>query len=375
MRRVATALRFEGHDVVILGGEPLPVTWIAYALVFARWSSADDDRSLLPGVDTALACGAWEDVVTVELGGRYVLTDLRLRRRAHPRARPRRSAGARPGHDPRRALSAPVAAHPARPRVLPGTPAPARLISGQPPPGTASRDGGAAPDRGGGAAASPACPPACPPVAGASCRGRRRGGRGGCGWWAPAAPGGRCRRRPHGGSRCVPGGGRSAAVRWRSPAAGSCWSARRACRAASGPVSSWPWWPWRRVCAALAVGGPVGPGGGLAVGRSGVVRWRARLSGAYLPRLVVAVRGPALPVAGGVEWGRRPCRTHRRLRRGLDVPLDGIRTSCVRGRAGSDPLRIGAAGPCDGRDSAELRPHGRIRLPGRGPGRAATRAW
>ncbi|MFC8454023.1 Imm21 family immunity protein [Kitasatospora sp. NPDC057223] len=71
----ATALRFEGHDVVILGGEPLPVTWIAYALVFARRSSADDDRSLLPGVDTALASGAWEDVVTVELGGRYVLTD------------------------------------------------------------------------------------------------------------------------------------------------------------------------------------------------------------------------------------------------------------------------------------------------------------
>ncbi|MFJ8039484.1 Imm21 family immunity protein [Kitasatospora sp. NPDC096147] len=71
----AASVRLDDHDVVVLGGEPLPVTWIADHLVFARWIAADDDRSLLPTVERALATGVWEDAVTLRLGGRYVLTD------------------------------------------------------------------------------------------------------------------------------------------------------------------------------------------------------------------------------------------------------------------------------------------------------------
>ncbi|MFI5527603.1 Imm21 family immunity protein [Kitasatospora sp. NPDC051853] len=71
----AGAVRCAGHDVLVLGGEPLAVTWLPEHLLFARWISADDDTSLLAGLEPALASDAWEDVVTVELGGRYVLTD------------------------------------------------------------------------------------------------------------------------------------------------------------------------------------------------------------------------------------------------------------------------------------------------------------
>ncbi|MGW2400096.1 Imm21 family immunity protein [Kitasatospora sp. NPDC001664] len=71
----AEAVRFAGHDVLVLGGEPLPIAWFPDNLVFARWIYADDDGSLRSALEPALAGGAWEDAVTVELGGRYVLTD------------------------------------------------------------------------------------------------------------------------------------------------------------------------------------------------------------------------------------------------------------------------------------------------------------
>lgn len=71
----AAAVRWQEHDVLVLAGEPLPVTWLPDHLLFARWIQADDDRSLLSGLESALASDAWKDAVTVELGGRYVLTD------------------------------------------------------------------------------------------------------------------------------------------------------------------------------------------------------------------------------------------------------------------------------------------------------------
>ncbi|MFE0699853.1 Imm21 family immunity protein [Streptomyces sp. NPDC058872] len=70
-----SAFRLAGHDVLTLGGEPLPVTWLAEPLAFARWYEADGDAGLLPAVHGAVDSDAWEDVLSVALGGRYVLTD------------------------------------------------------------------------------------------------------------------------------------------------------------------------------------------------------------------------------------------------------------------------------------------------------------
>ncbi|MEU8538415.1 Imm21 family immunity protein [Streptomyces sp. NPDC048717] len=69
------SFRLAGHDILTLGGEPLPVTWLAEPRTFARWYEADDDTGLLPAVRAAMAADSWEDVLTLELGGRYVLTD------------------------------------------------------------------------------------------------------------------------------------------------------------------------------------------------------------------------------------------------------------------------------------------------------------
>ncbi|MFD5922693.1 Imm21 family immunity protein [Kitasatospora sp. NPDC058201] len=71
---VAT-IRRTSRDVLTLGGEPLPITWIPEARVFARWYYAEDDSTLLSALEAALDSDDWEDVLDIELGGRYVLTD------------------------------------------------------------------------------------------------------------------------------------------------------------------------------------------------------------------------------------------------------------------------------------------------------------
>ncbi|MGY3336434.1 hypothetical protein ACVW0K_002533 [Streptomyces filamentosus] len=70
-----SALRIAGRDILTLGAEPLPLTWLAEPLTFARWCYADDDTGLLSAVHAAGSSGGWKDVLTLELGGRYVLAD------------------------------------------------------------------------------------------------------------------------------------------------------------------------------------------------------------------------------------------------------------------------------------------------------------
>ncbi|MEU8761065.1 Imm21 family immunity protein [Streptomyces sp. NPDC048659] len=70
-----SGFRLAGRDVLTLGGEPLPVAWLAEELTFARWCYADDDTGLVRAVRGAAAAGGWEDGLSLELGGRYVLTD------------------------------------------------------------------------------------------------------------------------------------------------------------------------------------------------------------------------------------------------------------------------------------------------------------
>ncbi|MFB7939235.1 Imm21 family immunity protein [Streptomyces sp. NPDC056049] len=70
-----SALRIAGRDILTLGVEPLSVTWLAESLTFARWCYADDDTGLLSAVHAAGSADGWKDVLTLELGGRYVLAD------------------------------------------------------------------------------------------------------------------------------------------------------------------------------------------------------------------------------------------------------------------------------------------------------------
>ncbi|WP_189829680.1 Imm21 family immunity protein [Streptomyces zaomyceticus] len=70
-----SALRPAGHDILTLGAEPLSVTWIAESLTFARWCHADDDTGLIPAVHAAATADGWKDVLSLTLGGRYVLAD------------------------------------------------------------------------------------------------------------------------------------------------------------------------------------------------------------------------------------------------------------------------------------------------------------
>ncbi|MFV2117068.1 Imm21 family immunity protein [Streptomyces sp. Act-28] len=70
-----SALRMAGRDILTLGAEPLSVTWLTEPLTFARWCYADDDAGLLSAVHAARSADGWKDVLTLELGGRYVLAD------------------------------------------------------------------------------------------------------------------------------------------------------------------------------------------------------------------------------------------------------------------------------------------------------------
>ncbi|MFC8794110.1 Imm21 family immunity protein [Streptomyces cinereoruber] len=70
-----SALRPAGRRVLTLGAEPLSITRLAEYLTFARWCYADDDTGLLPAVRDASVSDGWEDVLSLELGRRYVLAD------------------------------------------------------------------------------------------------------------------------------------------------------------------------------------------------------------------------------------------------------------------------------------------------------------
>ncbi|MFE6225143.1 Imm21 family immunity protein [Streptomyces sp. NPDC057854] len=71
-----SVFRLTGRDVLTLGVEPLSVTWLAEHLTFARWCYADDDTGLPSAVRTATESNDWKDVLSLELGGRYVLADV-----------------------------------------------------------------------------------------------------------------------------------------------------------------------------------------------------------------------------------------------------------------------------------------------------------
>ncbi|MFG3345450.1 Imm21 family immunity protein [Streptomyces sp. NPDC048018] len=75
MEEYVSALRMAGRDILTLGAEPLSITWLAKPLTFARWCYADDDTGLLSAVHAAGSADGWKDVLTLELGGRYVLAD------------------------------------------------------------------------------------------------------------------------------------------------------------------------------------------------------------------------------------------------------------------------------------------------------------
>lgn len=65
-----------GHgDVLILGGEPLPVTYLDRPMTFVRWYAAEDDGGLERAVDQVMSSDAWEDVFELSLGGSYRLLD------------------------------------------------------------------------------------------------------------------------------------------------------------------------------------------------------------------------------------------------------------------------------------------------------------
>ncbi|MFG2908825.1 Imm21 family immunity protein [Kitasatospora sp. NPDC048286] len=67
-----------GHgDVLVLGGEPLPVGWLAEERVFVRPLFAECSDAVRPLVREALRSGIWEDGPVLELAaGRYLLVDV-----------------------------------------------------------------------------------------------------------------------------------------------------------------------------------------------------------------------------------------------------------------------------------------------------------
>ncbi|MFE6052371.1 Imm21 family immunity protein [Kitasatospora sp. NPDC056446] len=67
-----------GHgDVLVLGGEPLLVGWLAEERVFVRPLHFDCSEDVRPPVREALRSGVWEDGPVLDLiAGRYLLTDV-----------------------------------------------------------------------------------------------------------------------------------------------------------------------------------------------------------------------------------------------------------------------------------------------------------
>ncbi|MFC9329602.1 Imm21 family immunity protein [Kitasatospora sp. NPDC057015] len=65
-----------GHgDVLVLGGEPLPATYLDRQMTFVRWYAAVDDSGLEHAVDQAMGSDGWEDAIEISLGGSYRLMD------------------------------------------------------------------------------------------------------------------------------------------------------------------------------------------------------------------------------------------------------------------------------------------------------------
>lgn len=72
----AARVDLPGHgDVLVLGGEPLPATYFAEHLTFARWYTAEDDLGLARAVERAMDSDGWEDACEVSLDGDYRLMD------------------------------------------------------------------------------------------------------------------------------------------------------------------------------------------------------------------------------------------------------------------------------------------------------------
>ncbi|MFF3002333.1 Imm21 family immunity protein [Kitasatospora sp. NPDC057940] len=74
----AAACPVPGHgDVLVLGGEPLLVGWLAEERVFVRPLHVDCAHDVRPLVREALRSGVWEDGPFLDLiAGRYLLTDV-----------------------------------------------------------------------------------------------------------------------------------------------------------------------------------------------------------------------------------------------------------------------------------------------------------
>ena len=62
-------------DVLVLGGEALPATYLDHQMTFVRWYAAEDDSGLDQAVDQAMGSDGWKDAFEVSLGGSYRLMD------------------------------------------------------------------------------------------------------------------------------------------------------------------------------------------------------------------------------------------------------------------------------------------------------------
>ncbi|MFC9327321.1 Imm21 family immunity protein [Kitasatospora sp. NPDC057015] len=65
----------EHGDVLVLGGEALPATYLDRRMTFVRNYAADDDSGLEQAVEQAMGSDDWTDAFEVSLGGSYRLMD------------------------------------------------------------------------------------------------------------------------------------------------------------------------------------------------------------------------------------------------------------------------------------------------------------
>ncbi|MEK2493609.1 Imm21 family immunity protein [Kitasatospora purpeofusca] len=62
-------------DVLVLGGEALPATYLDHRMTFVRKCAAEDDSGLENAVDQATGSDDWTDAFEISLGGNYRLMD------------------------------------------------------------------------------------------------------------------------------------------------------------------------------------------------------------------------------------------------------------------------------------------------------------
>ncbi|GHE28605.1 hypothetical protein GCM10018781_80850 [Kitasatospora indigofera] len=72
---VARVLKPGLGEVLILGGEALPVTYLDRRMTFVRQYAAEDDSALEQAVDRAMGSDDWTDAFEIWLGGSYRLMD------------------------------------------------------------------------------------------------------------------------------------------------------------------------------------------------------------------------------------------------------------------------------------------------------------